>query len=925
MENPQSLKEDEVLASLGSSIHGLSREEARMRLERHGKNDIPEKKSRSPVFVFLKQFNNLMIYILLVAALISFVLGHLVDLYVILFVVLVNAVIGFVQERKAETAIQALKNMIVPHAKVYRGDLLQIDARELVPGDVVLLEEGDRVPADCRLLEIKNFRTVEASLTGESFPVDKDLRVLLEKTPLADRKNMVFMGTFIAGGRAKAVVVYTGMETAIGNVARDIESIKRTRSHFKQKTDRLAKQMAGLACLGAFVAFFIGFFVRGMGFMEIFMFTIASLVSAIPEGLPAVMAVVLALGAFRMAKRNAIVRTLTATETLGIVDTIATDKTGTLTENTMTVKKVFIPGEEELDVGGYGWEPEGGFSQMGKAVFPLENPRLSKLFHIASVCNSSRIVKKETDGYKIIGDPTEAALIVLARKAGLEKEVLETSEKKIDDLPFNPELKYRASLSVLVEKNNEKEIYVVGAPEALLERSGVILTKELKEEQGTESRKEILARVDKLTGKAMRVLGLAYKKVPQSTSNLSEDLVNGLTFVGLVGMMDPPRPEVKGAIEKAKKAGIRIIMTTGDHRGTAVAIAKEIGLVEKESSFPIALTEEELLELSEDEFQDTVSNVPVFARLTPGMKLRIAEALQKQGHVVAMTGDGVNDAPALKKSDIGISMGIIGTDVARESSEIVLADDNFASIVNAVEEGRIVFSNIRKASYFLITTNFAEQVTFISALLLNPSFPLILLPTQILWLNLVTDGVTGLSLSAEPGHGGVLNYPPRKSQEEILSRDIFPFLVLMCLIMVFATLAVFSFFLPYGLDKARTAAFTVLSFTQLFNLLNMRSLGKSIFRIGFLSNRYSAMALAVSTALLMAVIYVPLFQKVFQFTSLTSSEFIGIAALSSTVLLAGEAYKFMKSAGFFSFKPFHRPGKNSSAKEGNKAVENAGV
>ncbi len=884
---PHSWTAEEVLRSLESNMHGLSMEEAKNRQEKYGQNEIPEKKARNPVFIFLKQFNNMMIYILIVAAVISFLIGHVVDVYVISFVILVNGIIGFVQEHKAETAIQALKKMIVPHAKVYRGDLLQIDARELVPGDIILLEEGDKIPADARLIEIKNFRTVEASLTGESFPVDKELKVLHEKTALADWKNMVLMGTFVVGGRARAVVTSIGLDTAIGNIAQDIEKIKRKKSHFKEKTDKLAKQMAVIACLGAFLVFVIGFFISGTDLKEIFLFTIASLVSAIPEGLPAVMAVVLAIGAHRMAKRNAIVRTLPATETLGIVDVIATDKTGTLTENTMTVEKVILPGEDEISVTGSGWVPEGNFSQKGNIIFPLEHPHMSKLLHIASVCNNSRLLKKEADGYKIIGDPTEAALVVLAEKAGLEKEDLEEIEKRIDDLPFNPELKYRASLSVLVEENEKKQIYVLGAPEAVLEYSSQILRNNVSEVKTPKSRQEILGQVDDLTGKAMRVLALAYKEVPSNTDNLSENMVTGLTFVGIVGMIDPPRPEVKGAIAKARKSGIRVIMTTGDHKGTAVAIAREIGLTEDLK----ALTGQELMELSEKEFEEAVKNVSIFARLTPDMKLRIAEALQKQGHIVAMTGDGVNDAPALKKSDIGISMGIIGTDVARESSEIILADDNFASIVNAIEEGRIVFKNIRRASFFLVTTNFAESVTFISALLLFNN--LILLPTQILWLNLVTDGVTGVSLAAEPGHGDISEESPRNAKEDILSKEIIPFLVLMISIMVILTVSVFNTYLPYE-EKARTGAFVVMSFTQLFNLFNMRSLKKSIFRIGFLSNKHSFAAFLISVAFLFAVIYIPFFQEVFQFVSLSLIEVLTMVLLSSSVLWAGELYKFLK-------------------------------
>lgn len=891
--SPHSHTAEEVLKRLGSNINGISNSEARTRMEKFGPNEIPEKKARHPVVIFLKQFNNVMIYILIAAGVISFLIGHLVDVYVITAVILINGVIGFAQEHKAERAISALKKMIVPHAKVYRRDLLQIDARELVPGDVILLEEGDRIPADARLLELKNFRTVEASLTGESFPVSKELRTFHEKTALADCRNMVWMGTFVAGGHARAVVTSTGVSTAIGRVAMDIEKIKRGKSHFEKKTNKLAKQMGIIACIGAFLAFPIGLFVRGFSFTEISLFTIASLVSGIPEGLPAVMVIVLAIGAHRMARRNAIVRTLPATETLGIVDVIATDKTGTLTENTMNVEKIALLGENEITVSGFGWEPSGDFSQNGNAIFPLENHRLSKLLHIACVCNNSKLVRKETDGYKIIGDPTEAALVVLAEKAGLKEEILEEKEKRIDDLPFNPELKYRASLSVLVEEDKRKQIYVVGAPEAVLAHSRQVLKKEVAEAIAPKDKKEILGQVDKLTSKAMRVLALAYREVPAGMDDLSEELVSGLTFVGIVGMLDPPRHEVKEAIAKAKKAGIRVIMTTGDHKGTAIAIAKQIGLIDVESSYPEALTEEELLELSENEFEDTLKNVSVFARLTPRMKLRIAETLQKQGHVVAMTGDGVNDAPALKKSDIGIAMGVIGTDVARESSEMILADDNFASIVNAIEEGRIVFKNIRQSSFFLITTNFAEDITFISALLLTPH--LILLPTQILWLNLVTDGVTGVSLAVEPGHGDVLEERPRSANEDILSKSIMPFLILMVSVMVLLTISVFNAYLPQGLEKARTAAFVVMSFTQLFNLLNMRSLKKSVFKIGFLSNKYSLAALLISVVSLLLVIYIPFFQGVFQFVYLGTTELLVMVLLSSSVLWLGELYKFFKT------------------------------
>jgi len=893
-ELPHSQTIEDVLEKLSSNIKGLSEEESKNRLEKFGVNEIPEKKARHPILIFLKQFHNILIYILVIAAFISFFSGDLIDVYIIVAVILINAAMGFVQEYRADQSIQALKKMIVLHAKVYRGgELLQIAAKELVPGDIILLEEGDRIPADARLLEIKNFRTVEASLTGESLPVDKDIKVLPEKTSLGDRKNMVWMGTFVARGQAKAIVTGTGSRTAFGKIAEDIEKIKKVKGHFKEKTDKLAKQIAIIAIVGALLTFLIGFFIRGFGFLEIFLFTLASLVSGIPEGLPAVLVIVLSIGSHRMSKRNAIIRTLPSTETLGVVTVIMTDKTGTLTENTMNIEKILLPGETAITVSGKGWTPSGNFFQEEKIIHPLSKPPLVKLLEIAAVSSDAEILRKESY-YEIIGDPTEAALTVLAEKAGLKKEKILEKVKEIDELPFSQELRCEASLLIFSEKTKRKEIYVVGAPENILNNSTHVFEKNKCKKMTQKQRKDFLIHVEHLTKKSLRVLALSYREVPPHIDDLSEDLVSKLIFVGLVGMKDPPREGVEESIAKAKKAGIRIIMTTGDHKGTALAIAKEINLVDKKTKnkYPEALTEQELLDLSEKEFEESIKNVSVFARLTPNMKLKIAETLQKQGHVVAMTGDGVNDAPALKKADIGIAMGIIGTDVARESSEIVLADDNFASIVNAIEEGRIVFKNTRQASSFLITTNIAEDITIIATLLLG--LPLPLLPTQILWLNLVTDGVSDVALAAEPGHGDALEEPSRKATEGILSKEIIPFLLLMSCIMVITTLTVFNFYLPRGIEKARTGAFVVMAFTQLFNILNMRSLRKSIFKIGFFTNKYIVISLLVSIIFLIMVIYIPFFQNIFQFVSLGPMELLLIFLLSSTVFWFGELYKLIK-------------------------------
>jgi len=881
-----------VIKSLKSFEKGLSLKEAKKRLEKYGLNKLPEKKKINGLFLFLKQFHSFLIYILILAAVISYFMGHLIDVYVIVVVILINAGIGFSQEYRAEKAIKSLKKMVVSYAKVYRdNELLKVNAKELVVGDVLILEQGDKVPADARIIELKNLQTVESSLTGESFPVDKSLKLLSEKISLADRKNMVFMGTFVTSGSAKVIVVATGADTAVGKIAKDIGEIKRVKSHFKQKADVLAKQMGLIALIGALIVFLIGYFIRDFEFSEIFLFTLASLVSAIPEGLPAVLAIVLAVGAFRMSKRKAIVRNLPATESLGVVTTIITDKTGTLTENTMNIQKIVLPGQLEINVSGKGWEPKGDFFQDKNKINPRENMQLFKLLNISAICNNSKILKKENDHtkYEVLGDPTEASFVVLAEKAGLKKQELKKQQKRIDDLPFNPELKYRASLSVLINEGNKKQIYVIGAPEAVLAHSNRFLKNNNKKLLGDLAKKQFLKDLDSLTKKAMRVLAVAYSEVDSSVENLSDKIIDNLTLVGFVGIRDPPRPEVRKAINKAKMAGIRVMMVTGDHKGTAVAIAKEIGLVKGKVQ---AYTGQELEEMNKDEFKTTVKEVNVFARLTPNMKLKIAEELQRQGQVIAMTGDGVNDAPALKKADIGISMGIIGTDVARESSEIVLADDNFASIVNAVEQGRIVFTNTQQASGFLITTNFAENATIIGTLLLG--MPLPLLPTQILWLNLVTDGVTDVGLALEPGHHDVLNEKPRNKNENILSKEILPFLILMSGLMMVLTIIVFNYFLPSGLDKARTGAFVIMSLTQLFNVFNMRSLKQSVFKIGFFSNNFLSVALIASFLLMLGVIYISFFQGIFSFVSLGIWEFVVLFFLSSFVFIFGEGYKFVR-------------------------------
>ncbi len=893
--NFYALTAEQTLAQLNPSPEGLTKAKVSALRLKHGLNKIPEEEQTPKIIIFLRQFRSLMVYILIIAAVISFVLERSVDFYVIIGIIIINAFIGYFQESRAEQAIRSLKKMIVLQARVLRdGEVLQIPALELVPGDIILLEEGDKIPADARLVELLDLRTIESALTGESLPSDKNLKALPEKTSLADRKNIVFLGTFVAAGTAKAVVTATGAETEIGKLASTIKEIPRRKSHFQEKTDALAKHTAIIAAFGAVLIFIVGFFVRKLPLADTFLFAIASLISGIPEGLPAILATVLAIGSYRMAKKNAVIRNRYATETLNIVDTILTDKTGTLTQNTMTVQEIILPGQKNVYVKGTDWEPKGSFHQNNEQIIPLENRHLAKLLHIGAYCNNSYLHYDEKEKkYKIVGDPTEAALVVLGEKAGLKKSALLESEPKIDEMPFNPHLKYRASLSVLKETNSKKEIYVIGAPESVLKHSSFMLKNGRKAKTTKQDLLIINKQINLLTNKAMRVIGVAYKEVSNNTEEVTEKNTEELIFVGAVGMTDPPRQEVPEAIKKAKEAGIRIIMVTGDHKNTAIAIAREIGILEKETKEKIAaLTGAELEQLSEKEFEKAISEISVFARLTPRMKLKIAKTLQSKGKVVAVTGDGVNDAPALKQADIGISMGKIGTDVAREASEIILADDNFASIISAIEEGRTVFINTRQTSFFLVTTGFAEHATIITTMLLN--LPLSLLPTQILWLNIITGGVTDVALSTEQAHHDVLQERPKKQNEQILNRDIVPYLILLTAIMLVLTLSVFNFFLEQSIEKARTAAFTVLSMTQIFNMLNMRSLKNSLFKLGFFTNKYVVGAFILSTALLVIAVYIPFFQSIFSFASITALEFITLAVLSSSVLLAGEIYKFYK-------------------------------
>ncbi len=891
--NFHSLKVEEVLKKVDSTPDGLSSVISEQRLKSDGLNEIVQAKRHDNIKAFLRQFKSFFVYILLFAAAISYYIESFIDSYVILGIIVINVSIGFFQEQKAERAMNALKELVVSFVKVYRdNELKSINSKELAVGDRIFLEEGDRVPADVRLIKVKNFKTNESSLTGESFPVEKNIDIYAVETVVADRKNIAYLGTFVVSGTAEAIVVGTGNDTELGKVAKSITSIARAESHFQKKIDKLALQMGIFAFVGALITFIVGYYYRNFEFAQIFLFTISSLVSGIPEGLPAILSIVLAIGAIRMSKRNAIIRHLPSTETLGVVNTIVTDKTGTLTKNTMNVIKVYLPNQNIINISGEGWEPRGEFKQNEKIIIPLENETLKKLLHISSISTNSKILseknKKGIVEYKIIGDPTEASMVVLAEKAGLKKEVLESKIKKLDEMPFNKDLRYRAILSSLIDEGSKKELYVIGAPEAILDKCKYSYIKgKIRIMTGYE-KGIALKNIDKMTSDALRVIAIGYKEESKDKKEIKNEDVRDLIFAGFVGMIDPPREGIKEAIEKSKNAGIRVIMATGDHKNTAVAIAKDIGLISGKS---IAMSQDELENLSENEFKKAVKKVNVFARLTPEMKLKIAESLQKEGNIVAMTGDGVNDAPALKKADIGISMGIIGTDVARESSEMVLADDNFVSIINAIEEGRIVFNNTKRTSFFLITTNVAEHLTIISTLMLG--FPLPLLPTQILWLNLVTDTGAGIGLASEPGHHDILNRKPRNPRENILTKEIIPYVLLVGGVMILLTVLTFDYFLHQGIEKARTGAFLVMAFTQIYNAFNMRSIKYSLFGMKTFKNKTLIWTSLASIALILIITEFTVFSNLLGFVSLPFSEFIILFVISGLILFVAEGYKFL--------------------------------
>ena len=899
---------EEVLDALKTSPKGLSSEEARRRLLEYGPNKLVEKEGVSALRVFLNQFKDIFVLMLLFAiafSLISAFIEHrepsledYADAITIGAIVVLNSVVGFVQEYRSEKAMEALRRMTAPKARVLRdGREVLIDAAEVVPGDIILLESGDRVPADGRLIEAIDLRTNEAALTGESTPVEKDVEPVRPDAPVGDRKCMVFMGTHTIYGRGRAVITATGMNTEFGKIAGMIQEAEEKTPPLKEKLNRFAKKLSKFIVF-VVVLIFVLEVLRNPGstdLLKFFMVSVALAVSAVPEGLPAIVTIGLALGARELAKHNAVIRKLAAAETLGSTTVICSDKTGTLTKGEMTVRRVYCNGKT-YEVTGSGYEPTGEFLLNSKPVNPDEDEALSLLLRIGLLCNNSRLIRNE-EGWNVTGDPTEGALIVAAAKLGFAQEELERLYPRIAEIPFSSERKRMTTVHETPQ--GEVYAYVKGAPEVILERCSRILEGGVERRLTAEKRRAVLKINEEFAEDALRVLGMAYRRLDAPKKRYTEKIESDLVFVGLMGMIDPPREEVRDAIRLCKKAGIKPVMITGDHKLTAVAVAREIGMLENGG---LVLTGEELDRLSDEEFERIVEDVKVYARVSPEHKLRIVRALKKKGHIVAMTGDGVNDAPALKNADIGVAMGITGTDVTKEASDMILMDDNFATIVNAVKHGRIIYDNIRKFAFFLLRCNFDELAVIATFAILG--MPLPMTAPMILWINLVTDGGPATALSMDPPMEDVMDRPPRDPKQGILYGRILQIIVSFIsqyLGTTFVFLLVYKYgFFAWGLSeterlmKAQTMCFVQATLRELVVVWNCRSETKSAFKLSWTSNKFLVVAEAVSVLSSILIVYVPILRMMFGTTPLGISEWLLIGSIASLGFLWMPEYLYEK-------------------------------
>ncbi|MCX7856573.1 MAG: HAD-IC family P-type ATPase [Deltaproteobacteria bacterium] len=877
----------EIYNTLNTTDYGLTSDEVRYRLHLYGPNRLPEEKKVSHIKIFIHQFASPLIYVLLIAGSIAVLLGEYIDSFVILAVVTLNAIIGYFQEYKAEQSVRALKKMIIPRAKVLRDGLeKEITSEELVPGDIILLYSGIRVPADVRLISTVELKIDESILTGESIPVEKHShRIEEENLTYGDQKNMAFMGTIVVSGRAKGVVVETGKNTVLGRIAKQIEEAERIEAPLQEKIKRFANGI-GFLVLGASLGLFAAGLVTGEKVQAMFMVAVAAAVAAIPEGLPVVVTIALAVGVARMAKNNAIVRKLHAVETLGSTTVIGSDKTGTLTKNEMTVKSIF-DGRNMYFVDGTGYKPLGDILYEGKKVLAKDRIELLLPLRIGLLCNESSL-DLEDGNYVVRGDPTEGALIVAAIKGGLNPDEEKNTYKQISVIPFESERGYMASLH---EHNGKKYIFVKGAPEKVLEMC-------VRDSFNNLLDRQIISDVaHELAKNGQRVLAFAYREVQEEIREFrckeveKCDEINGLIFVGLQGMIDPPRPEAREAIKGCKEAGIRVIMITGDHAATARAVGEMLGIGDRDSE---VITGRDMEKMSDEELFEKVRNVQIYARVSPEHKLRIVEQLKRRGEIVAITGDGVNDAPALKSAHIGVAMGKSGTDVAKEASDMILTDDNFVSIFMAVKEGRIVFDNIRKVTFFLIPTGLASIISIGMAMIMGLPIPYV--AAQLLWVNLVTNGLQDVALAFEPGEAYVLKRPPRHPKEGIMSRLLIQRTIIVGMLISVGVIFNYVLALKTGgsLEKARTVAVTTMVFFQFFQAWNSRSEHESIFKINPFTNPFLFFSLIASFFAQLAFIYSSAFQWVFRTKPIAINDWVQIVIVSLSVVIVVEIDKYLR-------------------------------
>jgi Ca2+-transporting ATPase len=894
--NWHSLDAKDVMSKLGTSDKGLSESEASSRLGQYGPNELQKKKGVSKLQIFLEQFKNILIIILIAATVFSAFIGELVDAAAIIIIVILNAIFGFMQEYKAEKTIEALKKLTSPEAVVIRGGReMKIDSRLLVPGDVVVLDEGSRIPADMRLFSVAELRIDEAVLTGESVPVSKTTTPL-ESASVADRKNLAYMGTLVTYGRGMGVVIGTGMKTEMGKIANVVQEEEDQATPLQKKLSSFGRILGIIILVICALVIVVGIAregpLAGKPLTETLISTmiltgIALAVAAIPEGLPAIMTITLALGLQRLAKRNALMRKLPAAEALGSTTVICSDKTGTLTKNEMTISELWCP-DKSVAVTGEGYMPEGKFMTGGAEMDAKTGEHVSFMLQAGTLCNNAMLDCKNGE-CGIIGDPTEAAIIVAAKKIGMDKDVLERDFRRVHEIPFSSERKMMTVINSIPNTSSRFISFSKGAPEVIIGACENILIDGKPAKMTLSWREKILEKNTAMTAKALRVLAIASREMQSADAEAAE---KGLTLLGLVGMIDPPREEAVESVKVCKKAGIRVVMITGDHKNTASAVAQQLGILNEGGR---VLTGEELDALSESELQKLVGEISVYARVNPLHKVKIVDALKRRGEIIAMTGDGVNDAPALKKADIGIAMGIKGTDVSKEASDMILRDDNFASIVSAIHEGRAIYDNVKKFIQYLLSCNVGEVMVVFFGILIgftDPTLrdpvtglsPLVLPLTaiQLLWINILTDGLPALAIGIDPPAPGIMSRPPRNPKEGILTRHMFAEIMVFGTVMTVVTLLMFGVDIQFGGARAVTTTFTLVVMIEMLRTHQVRMK----YKISIFSNRKLLLAIASSIALQLVVVYVPFLQPIFGTVAMELADWIEIIVAAVFVFVA---------------------------------------